>query len=73
MFKQNNSNNKLLFQSCFSSSDKTVKIWDLNTHECVHTFTDHTDQVWACKYNYDGSRLVSVSDDCSIIIYECQV
>ena len=28
-----------------SSSDKTVKVWDAATRQCVHTFHDHLDQV----------------------------
>lgn len=30
--------------SC-SSSDKTVKIWNAGSRQCVHTFYDHSDQV----------------------------
>jgi len=38
---------QIYLQVCvtFSSSDKTVKIWDAGTRQCVHTFYDHTDQV----------------------------
>lgn len=28
-----------------SSSDKSVKVWDVGTRTCVHTFFDHQDQV----------------------------
>lgn len=29
----------------YSSSDKTVKIWNAGSRQCVHTFYDHSDQV----------------------------
>lgn len=54
-----------------SSSDHSVKIWELSTRSCIHTFSEHQDQVWGVKYNPDGDKVVSVSDDKSIIIYDC--
>jgi len=35
-------NNVLLFAS---SSDKTVKVWDATSRQCIQTFNDHIDQV----------------------------
>ena len=29
----------------YSSSDKTVKVWEASSRECLHTAKDHTDQV----------------------------
>lgn len=54
-----------------SSSDKTVKVWDAGSRQCVQTFYEHNDQVWGVKYNATGSKIVSVSDDKSIIVYNC--
>lgn len=36
----------LMFPFLNSSSDKSVKVWDVGTRTCVHTFFDHQDQVW---------------------------
>lgn len=27
------------------SSDKTVKVWEVSTKQCIHTFNEHSDQV----------------------------
>lgn len=53
----------------FSSADKTVKVWNLEKQECVKTFKEHTDQVWSCKFNGDGTRLVSGGEDGTLVIY----
>ncbi|XP_066885540.1 superkiller complex protein 8 isoform X2 [Kogia breviceps] len=55
------------------SSDKSVKVWDVGTRTCVHTFFDHQDQVWGVKYNGNGSKIVSVGDDQEIHIYDCPI
>lgn len=51
------------------STDKTVKIWDMNSFECIQTFTQHTNQVTGVRYDTQGTRLASVSEDTSIVIY----
>ena len=42
----------------FSSSDKTVKIWDTMTRQCEHTFKEHTDQVRRCGL-YSNLHLIT--------------
>uniref|UniRef100_A0A8C0I177 Superkiller complex protein 8 n=1 Tax=Balaenoptera musculus TaxID=9771 RepID=A0A8C0I177_BALMU len=51
----------------------SVKVWDVGTRTCVHTFFDHQDQVWGVKYNGNGSKIVSVGDDQEIHIYDCPI
>uniref|UniRef100_A0A914WBV5 WD repeat-containing protein 61 n=2 Tax=Plectus sambesii TaxID=2011161 RepID=A0A914WBV5_9BILA len=58
---------KLTFASC--SADHSVRVWDIRQRQTLHTFNDHSDQVWGVKYNWDGSRLVSVGEDRTIQIY----
>ena len=55
------------------SSDGCVKVWEVNTRQCVHTFSEHQDQVWGVKLNHTGDRLVSVSDDRTINVYAIPV
>jgi centriolar protein POC1 len=31
------------------SDDKLVKLWDIETHQCLHTFHDHTKYVHVTK------------------------
>ena len=53
-----------------SSSDGKVKFWDLSRREDIHTSDAHSDQVWGVAYNSTGTRVVSVSEDKSIIIHD---
>ncbi|KRY83745.1 WD repeat-containing protein 61 [Trichinella pseudospiralis] len=52
-----------------ASSDHTVKIWELSERRCIQTLADHISHVWSANFNYDGTRLLSVSDDESMNFY----
>lgn len=34
-----------------ASADKTVKVWDVTTQQCVHTLTHHTDKVQSVRWH----------------------
>ena len=54
----------------YRSTDKKVKIWDMRTFACIKTFGQHTNRVTGVRYCPDGSKLLSVSEDTSIALYE---
>ena len=45
----------------------------MSTKQCVHTFKEHSDQVWAVKFNTIGDKLLSVSDDKTINVYSIPI
>lgn len=55
---------------CSSSTDKTVKLWDARSRECIHTFTSHTEPVWGVSYNEQGTKIASVGDDAQLCIHQ---
>jgi len=59
----------------FSSSyDDTIKIWmdDNDDWYCVNTLVGHSSTVWSLALDATGSRLISVSDDKSAILWETE-
>ena len=55
------------FESC--SNDRTVRVSDLNTKECVHVLEGHTAEVRAV--DFDDTKLVSGSRDRSVKVWDC--
>lgn len=51
------------------SSDFIVRIWSLNSRQCVHTLSDHQDQVWCTVFSSIRDHLFTASDDKSICVY----
>jgi WD40 repeat protein len=53
--------------------DDTIKVWmdDSDDWYCSLTLTGHSSTVWGLALDATGSRLVSVSDDKSALLWEC--
>ncbi|MBW4621991.1 MAG: AAA family ATPase [Cyanosarcina radialis HA8281-LM2] len=45
------------------SDDRTIKLWNVETGECLKTLSGHARQVWVVNYSTDGKMLASGSDD----------
>ena len=45
----------------FLGSDKTVKLWEYTTGDCINTLQGHTLSVTSVAFSPDGTRIVSGS------------
>jgi WD40 repeat protein len=56
-----------------ASYDDTIKVWkeDNDDWYCSDTLTGHTSTVWGLSFDSQGNKFVSVSDDKSIIEWQC--
>eukprot|EP00008_Paramoeba_atlantica_P012434 CAMPEP_0201479944 /NCGR_PEP_ID=MMETSP0151_2-20130828/4560_1 /ASSEMBLY_ACC=CAM_ASM_000257 /TAXON_ID=200890 /ORGANISM="Paramoeba atlantica, Strain 621/1 / CCAP 1560/9" /LENGTH=527 /DNA_ID=CAMNT_0047861661 /DNA_START=30 /DNA_END=1613 /DNA_ORIENTATION=- len=53
------------------SADKTVKLWQLDTQKCLHTYTHHTDKVGAIAWNTaDPNLLLSGAFDRVVSVFD---
>jgi WD40 repeat protein len=52
-----------------ASEDKTVKIWNLTTGECVFTLADHLERA-VTILQLNDERLATGSDDCVVKIWD---
>ena len=42
-----------------ASSDKSARLWDVNTGKCLKVLEGHTDEVFSCAFNYDGDIILT--------------
>jgi WD40 repeat protein len=54
------------------SSDQSIKVWDANTGECIHTLLGHTDLVRTLQLNSKTKTIVSGSYDGSLKIWNLE-
>ena len=52
------------------SDDKTVRIWDTDKRQEIHSFTDHTGVIYNVKFHPDGTCVASCGHDKKIKIFD---
>uniref|UniRef100_A0A3B4AGG0 Uncharacterized protein n=1 Tax=Periophthalmus magnuspinnatus TaxID=409849 RepID=A0A3B4AGG0_9GOBI len=46
-----------------ASSDRTARLWDIKTGECLQVLSGHTDEIFSCAFNYEGDTIITGSKD----------
>ena len=54
------------------SSDKTLRVWDLESGQCLKTLEGHTDDVRSVSITPDGKRAVSGSSDKTLRVWDLE-
>ena len=52
------------------SGDKTVRVWDLESGECIKVLKGHTDSVFDVALTPDGLKGISGSSDKTVRVWE---
>lgn len=54
-----------------ASSDKTVKLWNLDGFKLDKTLEGHQRWVWDCVFSVDAAYLVTASSDTTARLWDC--
>ena len=52
-----------------ASSDKTCRLWDVETGECAQVLEGHTDEIFSCSFNYEGDFIITGSKDNTVRVW----
>jgi WD40 repeat protein len=55
-----------------AGSDRTLKIWDVETGRDILSLEGHTKEVNGCAYSPDGARVVSAGSDSTLKIWDAE-
>lgn len=53
-----------------ASFDRCVKLWNIETGECISTYNDNGDNIYSIEWNKDGSQLAVTGKDKQLRIFD---
>ena len=54
------------------SADKTIRLWDITTGECLQTLDGHKSGVWNCVFDPTGETLISSRSDKMVKVWHVE-
>ena len=57
-------------QALSGSEDKTVRLWDAVTGQCLRVLEGHTESVWSVAWSADGRQALSGSSDQTVRLWD---
>jgi WD40 repeat protein len=54
------------------SADRSLRVWDVQSGECLGDMRGHRGGLFACAFSPDGSRLITASDDRTLRLWNLQ-
>jgi WD40 repeat protein len=54
-----------------ASSDRTIKLWDYETGDCLRTCTGHQSSIYSIAFSATGDLMVSGSGDRTVKLWDC--
>lgn len=52
-----------------ASSDFSIKLWNIESGQCIETFKGHSGEVWSANFSPDETKIVSASQDATVKIW----
>ncbi len=59
-------------QALSGAADNTLRLWDLETGQCLQTLEGHTASVWSVALSGDGKQALSGSDDKTLRLWDLE-
>jgi dynein assembly factor with WDR repeat domains 1 len=53
-----------------ASQDKTARLWDVKSGDCLQVLQNHSDELFSCAFNYDGDSIITGSKDNTVNIWK---